>query len=505
MTRLMLPKAVQQAAIGAIRQLLDRQSPEGWPDFDMTLRHNLWVYRQPFSIAFGLCDRPLPVPIDLDRGGEAPEVLVLLTAHPNGWIRESAVRQVAEFNDGLGDDDIGLSALIWRLTDWVPQIRDRAKAALRTRLNPGHIPAFARSLLLLRRVTLSARAAPADLLADIKTLLLTEPGQRALINELGAPERSRRLEACQVLDEQAGPPSWLAAEKAAADPSSRIRSYALDWAQRGQGPSPASAEQMTLRFLGDPVTAIRLKALRAMAVTNPIAAQEALETALLDRTPGMRLVARHYLQRQRDARDFAAFYRQALTQTGAHLPGAIGGLGDSGGPEDWSLLVPCLSLRPRLARLALKTMAKLNFPACRPFVLAALVDERVGLRTEARHSLKRHLATEDAEPFEQLLSAYPSPVVIREILWCICKLTPWAELRLLLLLASATDHCLRHDVHECLQQWRPIRRSHYLPPPGTPSEIALLKTRLRDAEAFLPKPLVKRLRIAIEGEAALLP
>jgi hypothetical protein len=503
-TRLLLPESVRLSAIGAIRHLLDRQSPECWPDFDMALRHNVWVYRQPLSIAFGLGDRPLPVPADLDRGREPPELLIILTAHPNGWIRECAVQKLAEHNGTQDNHDIGLSALIWRLTDWVPQIRNRAMAALRHRLEAAHMPAFARNLLLLQRVAKSERAGAADLLADIKTLLLTEPGQRALINELGAPERSRRLEACHVLDEQPGSPSWLAVEKAAADQSSRIRSYALDWVRRGQGPSPGSAEQMALRFLDDPVPAIRLKALRALAVADPAAAKGPLETALLDRAPAMRLVARHYLQRQGDSRDFAAFYRQALTQTGAHLPGAIGGLGDSGGPEDWSLLSPCLSSRPRLARLALKTMAKLNFAACRPFVFAALVDERVGLRMEARHSLKPHLATEDAEPFEQLLSAHPSPVVIREMLWCICKLTPWAELRVLLLLAGATDQHLRDDVNECLQQWRPMRRSHYLPPPGAPLEVALLKKRLLDIEALLPQPLVNRLQVAIKGEAALL-
>jgi len=94
----------------ATRLLVDAE-PRLWLSLDVSLRH-VWAR---------VGDSVLPV--------DEPLVLALAACHPDGHEREAAVTRLA----GL-DHPLVLPVLALRAADWVPQVRDRARSAVETRL-----------------------------------------------------------------------------------------------------------------------------------------------------------------------------------------------------------------------------------------------------------------------------------------------------------------------------------------------------------------------------------
>lgn len=123
-----------------------------------------------------LDNRPAPVgewatyrrdeALQLLRHAEKTGDWITLSNYRNGFVREVAVRELID-RPSPG----ALVALIERLNDWVPQVRDLAKAGLARYLSPTHVPALLFALEDFMALALRHRADHAPTLKAVRAVL----------------------------------------------------------------------------------------------------------------------------------------------------------------------------------------------------------------------------------------------------------------------------------------------------------------------------------------------
>jgi hypothetical protein len=132
-TRPSVPDFVKTAAASAISTVMSAMSIHNVPEFDQSFRNNVY-YHGWFGLGLrelGECYLRDPVAVLSGSGLEPVWLHGILASNGNGFVREAAVRELARIQDGTE-----LPFLLWRTTDRVEPVRDRAGHAIRNRLCP---------------------------------------------------------------------------------------------------------------------------------------------------------------------------------------------------------------------------------------------------------------------------------------------------------------------------------------------------------------------------------
>ena len=249
----------------------------------------------------------------------------LLSMHPNGHVRERAVRQLASV--AMPNS---IPALILRSTDWVGQVREAAADGLqrlRVALGPA---ALLPALSLLEPPRWSARAR-GDALDETRAWLLTNLTTDELVAALRYRDPKVRQAAARAL---VGRGAAAAAFIAALNQSDPATATIV-----AQGMSPADWRQPDAidRALGSKFSQVASTALAWLQVSDPDRAVEASITALMTRSTPTRFLAQHFLRKQ--GVDARSVYRSAL-QSRPEI--ALAGLGEIGEAADAQLIAPYL-------------------------------------------------------------------------------------------------------------------------------------------------------------------
>jgi HEAT repeat protein len=292
---------------------------------------------------------------------EWPErVTALFSMHPNGYIREEALRKLAPSVESTDS----LPFLLLRLNDWVPSIRERAKELVSKMLSKQNTRDWMPVLGLATQLQSRSRVDHRWLEDAIASMFL-RPASRSSLFE-AARSKSRMIaswavdiasklpesdyhEFMRIAFENQHPAVRLQAAKAIRDSSAF-----------------AGREQLLASMAVDRFPPIRKEALYAVLKDTPERRLQFLRRSLLDRGESMRHAARFYLKETLEpsdpSRDFRAFYLAALTQCEAsHRATAIAGVGQCGTREDADRLLPFVAdPSPRIASEALKAIAHLD-------------------------------------------------------------------------------------------------------------------------------------------------
>ncbi|MEL6616374.1 MAG: hypothetical protein AAFQ43_11580, partial [Bacteroidota bacterium] len=201
---------VGAAATDTMRALLDAVPVVDLPSLEQRVRHHLrYAYRASQS-ARALTRRP-------SRRG--PFVtLALASFHPDGYVREVAVRRLGQNESGRE-----LPFLLLRLDDWVAPIQGLAVDLLNRRLTADFVSGWVEALPIL--ASLADRQRPRlGLIRSHVLRLLSDPGQPdALDGALRAPDRRVRRIAHRFAREAGWPLARRAAQVASADPDVLVR------------------------------------------------------------------------------------------------------------------------------------------------------------------------------------------------------------------------------------------------------------------------------------------
>lgn len=392
----------------ALHELGDEASPGSSPALAVRVHDPDRRIRDAAAWAFGrvVSARPAACALALEasddeyggRGAARPEFgaasevggLMALTLGSNGYLREAALRRLAE----LGRPE-PLAFVLVRSNDWVPQVRRAALAAARAVLSPRFARAWVFAWPVIEHLERCGRVDRSDLDE------LVEDARRMLAAAWNGGAVEEGMRAADPLVRRA---AWrLALEFAPADTSGELLLDALAAgdvvvARRaavlaGRVADPEMRAELLARRLAHPDPTVRRQALHDHPVEG---LDRALEPRLLDRHGGVRTAAA-YLWRKRLDRDPAAFYRDRLTATDPRVvERALRGLAAEGSASDAVRAAPWLeAAAPRLRAAAFDLAARAEDPL--PILRRALVDPSRHVRDVARRGLRHDRDRLDAD------------------------------------------------------------------------------------------------------------
>ena len=469
--------AVAEAAAARIEGELGGLAPRALVSADEKRRGSyLWI-------AIGGGYGVNPADVSRMRGAD---VLGLASMHPNGHVREAAVRELDVASTG-GE----LPYLLVRLNDWVEPVRRRARVAVRRRLTPEYAPRLVRNLWLAERLEACGRDDHAPLLTEIRTFL-RGPGRTALAGGIGSSDLWVRRTCYAILLD---PPSADAPEivvRALADQDNVTRMRGLRWAEALL--DRAQLGETLPSLLTDPFAPVRREALRLWIQHAPESAKDALRMALLDRHPSLRDMARREL-RGRGIDGFAAVYRGALGRVPA---AALRGLGETGTAEDAGLSEPFLSAgAPGVRRAAVIALMQLAPEAAVPHFVRALADENVGVSKAARLALAPRVRSAGSEPLWRLVTGGGAEHVRRNALHLMAELGKWESIAWLLRASALEDEEVARKAVGLVRGWKGRFNRSGVQPSG--DELDRAKRALEVAAPVLPGALVTELRFMMKG------
>jgi len=104
--------------------------------------------------------------------------------HESGYVREAAINRLNLITSGAE-----LPFLLFRINDWVPNVRDAAYRAINSRLQPKYCHCFIENLTLIARLKQAGRADHQALIDAIDELLKSDECRTALLESLRSKDR----------------------------------------------------------------------------------------------------------------------------------------------------------------------------------------------------------------------------------------------------------------------------------------------------------------------------
>ena len=359
----------------------------------------------------------------LERFGDASaSSLGLASFHPNGYVREEAIKRLARLKTG-GE----IPFLILRLNDWVPEVRNSAVGAIHSRLRPEYCRAFVASFLLLSRLKHAGRADHKETLAAVNQLLSRDECRADLLASLKSEDRFVRRAGFKLALNLKGLHLQQVAELALNDDDTAIRSWGAQAISSAE--DAARFTPFLERLKQDRFMLLRRAALRILVKLNSPHVVDELRAALLDPHISIREEARYYLKKI-EPTDFADFYRQQLLAAeGAALYPVINGLGETGSAADDRLVAPYTSHQSsKIRRTALKALASLNPNPHLELFMKALEDEVSSVSSQASKTLMRKTSLLSAARVWEVFRSSTHIHVKRNALSLIEKFSKWESI-----------------------------------------------------------------------------
>lgn len=417
---------------------------------------------------------------------EAAHLLGMFSLHPNGRVREEAVRLLAGMDSGEE-----LPYLLIRLNDWVWPVNTMAKRAVQARLVPRHADRFAANITLVHRLTQWKRIDHSEILGEITSFLSQPECKPALASLLDAPQVAVRRLAFRLLasPEQAGLAETLAQAARDRDPTLRLWAMRQASAHLG-GDVLLNLAQAALR---DRYSRVRAQAIYVYAEQPAAQAVPVLRALLMDNAPAVRGMARFYLARLAPF-DFRAFYRERLeAESGRNAAIALTSLGDVGTPADADK-VAAFAQPPdgRLRKAALQALGRLDGDRFVAQFLAALDDPGPGVAGEAVHALSQRTALLDMEDLWERARTPRSPAANRKLFALLFNAQKWDSLYYALCTLHHSAPGIAAMAQNHVGQW--LDNFNRSATQSTPAQRARLLTALDRAAGDLSPHLARVLR-----------
>lgn len=437
---------------GRLRDLLGTMSPREWEREGEKTRRDYSGWNEPVLRKL-LCApdywKETGFPALRRLGRDGADVIGIVSLAPSGYVREAAVAELDQWNGG---EEIPF--LLLRLNDWVPGVREKAKAAVLRRLTPHSL----RSLLLhvsqvesLRR---GRRANNLDVVERFEQLLARTDLQEQLVEMIRERDEPVRVKLLRTLF-RIPHTSASVVRMGLKERSALVRCWALEAAARRT--DLADFKREIRHLVTDRSPAVRRLALEAAFSLGLGGLDPILETSVLSRSAGLRRVARKLL----DAtcrRDWAEFYRVRLGGVaGADCVALLGGLGETGGPEDRQRVRSFLqSNLASVRRAALAALSSLSREDEQDEFFAALSDPVRSVAKAARLALLARAEGVAPDRIRREFMSSSAGEVRKHLIIVLRHIKPgrWTRLRVLLqLLPAAQDEGEAARLIELLCAW----------------------------------------------------
>ena len=158
------------------------------------------------------------------------------------------------------------------------------------------------------------------------------------------------------------------------------------------------------------------------------------------------------------------------------LSPAISGLGETGIPGDAPLMLAHVSLpTPRIRRVALRAIARLQLEEHAAVFQQHLVDESPAVSREAMKALSKLVHILTGEELWRVFSNYSLTHVQRHVLFLIARLSKWESIAYLIAAAAADNEEVASLAQRYIQRWIARFNSSFT----SPTDSQLLRSRRR--------------------------
>lgn len=411
-------------------------------------------------------------------------VLGLLSFHHNGYVRQAAVRLLAQVHDGSE-----LPYLLIRQNDWVEPIRADARGAVQARLNEAYVPHFVANLPLVIHLLAFRRSDHSDLVRRIVGMLVQPEHDVLLAQAIHSPGRAVRRSVVRLALEAEKEHRPRVVAHALASPDGVVRL----WGSRHVGScfSGELLEGVLHSLSRDGFMPVRREALIVRAATSRDSGRKLWHQALLDGHQSMRELARFHLAKLGEV-DWAGVYRQALMEQPDSLA-ALAGLGETGDSSDLTAirtyLKSPLPSRRRAAVIACAQLGGENFVAD---LFECLQDASPAVVREVRKRLGAFASSLDGERLCRVVMEDDRPDVRATALRLIDALGKWRSLPWLIRASVHQDPPTAHLAQRLLTAWfTPPKCNRVFTRPSLLDQraiaAALAKTREDMEKAFVRK------------------
>lgn len=402
---------------------------------------------------------------------DAVEMLGVATLNRDGYVREPAVRAIAQLQHSRA-----IPYLLLRLGDWVEPVRLAATEALRMLMTPGNAPVFLEHHRLLQHLSAIRRVNLTDIRREIADYLSSEPVRPVLMQQLRSEQPSVRLFRYQILAES-GELRKASVQAAAQDPSPAIRRWIAGRVARGEQPAPDDLRRALIR---DRSAFVSTTMVRWLSEDDVRRFRDDLTELAFANARTIRRAARFKLRGE--AIDFAALARERLIASGgAVAPGVVATLADTGDASDLPALRDFLD-HPRSAvrAAAMAGLARLDPEGALPSALARLDDTSGRVRREAIEAIRalpQHLWLDSVR---QALASGPARAQAAA-LRLLSQLVGWESLAAAMQAVVSEHQSVRRRGEAAMLAWS-LRRWNWMgvgPSPDLSRRISELWPRVR--------------------------
>ena len=379
----------------------------------------------------------------LKEGATTWASLAVLSMHRSGYVREAALRRLAESKDGTE-----LPYIFIRLNDWVVEIHRLAESAIAARLTPRSAAGLVQLLPLVGLLGRWSRA-PDDMESRITEVLSAAESRPAMLSGLRSNDVGVRRRVLRLLIEAGGESLHSFLQTALQDEDVVVRTWAAAAARKvldGQDLREALDEIGRNRS-----ARVRQEALIGWVTRFPEESHDRLVAALLDRLATVRGFAQFELRR--GGFDVVAFYRGRIANL--QSPEPIVGLGEVGSPEDTILVEPYIRAADERMRIAaVHAIDRLGGDKRASLLVSALGDPAPAVSKAARRVLVRRPQGVDFEAVLSIFQEDGRSSVRRNSLQVLTAASKWAWLRYSLVAVSDTDPDIRADGLGQIDLWK---------------------------------------------------
>jgi hypothetical protein len=405
------------------------------------------------------------------------EKLIEESRHWNGYQRETAVLELGSLGDPTA-----IPALIVRVNDWVPQIREAARKAILRLATTQNLAMFVDYLPELFHLKTCERDDHKQFIESICDYVSSsETSVQALISATQSlkPKLARISISILIERQLVSPEEAFKLGSSHQDIVVRLRTSRLLRDMKGKAQQEALKQALNDKFMP-----IRREALQFLY--KQYFDVELAKRFLLDRHPSIREIAVKYLKDS--GVDVSIIYRELMTATGAtSLKLGIWGVSYLADKESIERVRSMLENKfPSVRRQAVNALTKLTLNETKELLQSALLDSSPGVRKEASRLIHKHKVPFNAEELLAIFDRLVNPDFVKTCVGIASSMNKWETLMFLLGLLDEKRACIVETeslITEEISKWDQKFNQSYVQP--TKEQIGLLKVLCKKHQSLL--------------------
>jgi HEAT repeat protein len=420
-----------------------------------------------------------------------PSVIGVVASHPNGFVREAAVRALGRVTDGQE-----IPFLTIRANDWVPSVAATATELLVTRLELDNRAAVVAALPFLVRM-LGRRRQDHRRVSDTVGRVLLSDGGRHVWDRVRTFETSVRRYVYELVVTAATKADSEGISAALAD--AVVRRVAIQRLAVTEDVEPSLGA--LARFSSDdPVPSVRREAVTVLARRDPDRLRHLLPQVLLDRSAAVRALGRYFVGALHAPLIPRDVYVNALSDPSKRgLKAAIDGLGELGSRGDLGLVTRFADATlPGIRRSAIRAAGRLNAGEGVRLAIAALADPSPSVRAAAVGVLRAIAERVDFAAINDFIMAIPASGIRERLLLMLRDAPKWDAAVYLLQALADGEPAVRTRASQLIGSWLSrFNDSHAQP---TPIHFQRMREALDARASELPEATVRELRFIVKAQ-----